>query len=455
MQVKQVEIYKVFSAQEITKDVRESIIDWYICGKEWYYEIKNSKYDLVNVLGSGRTSIAYRLYQPGHAHHNKVLKQFYPTKDYRRYKYLDANFRLKEARIYKEEFEQLLVDFIDSAISSQHLKETYASKGGTILLKHQLVMTSIGVCLLSDNLSGMSLDECIKKNPINTKDDLIRALRIVDRILCNDITVYHEAFDREKVHLDIKAENFWFCKIDIDDETNTIRCLDLGSVRSIEELILKDNIKLESSPASYSFDLIEQTMAQIKKCEKKEAFLILKQLDLLAVVKILLTWLFGEEILGLGKKEDLTSYEIVKKISQCMHGSTPKASFATWHIAWLFQKLLLTVNRIEHCQATEIPNFINAPVALSDVAVECQSNSLLNNNNVLTLSELKEYLDSIRKILTNEKSYTFNHANYSGFDHLLKSENITTMSALLKLINEKFGKYAIPPISIIEYLSYS
>ena len=198
-------------------------------------------------------------------------------------------------------------------------------------------------------------------------------------------------------------------------------------------------------------------MQQIKICNENEATLLLKQLDLLAVVKMMLIAVFGEDIFE-KEREQGTAEEIVRRISRCLHQNVAKASFATLHVSWLFQKLVLTVNRLENCKVCEQIQHesLDECNALTDKAIEEKDNSLLNPNNILTLSKLKDYISTIIEILENEEGcYKLNHANYKSFDYLLENNNITTMSGLLDLAEKQFGTYAVPPCKLIEHLAYS
>lgn len=460
-----IKIYKVYDIEDIDASLRESILAWYTFDKEWGDKAHDKDYDLSTPIGRGRTAVAHKLISPVEREYNGwVLKQFFPTKDKMRYAFLDDNnYKLKNSND-KKEFEELLNGFIMTAKTSRHLKKAYEGEEATLLVNQSLAMTSIGVCLLSE-IKGIPLDERLSGKSFNdnknwTKENLLRVLIDINKILNNDITIYHELCEDERIHLDVKSENFLFVNIDLDKTTNTIRSLDLGSVRTIKELIAQKDITLfESSPQTNSFEFIEKMVHQIKMCNENEATLLLKQLDLLAVVKMMLMAVLGEDIFG-KELEQRTAKEIARKISKCLHGDTVKASFSTLHIIWLFQKLLLTVNRIENCEVCEQVQHVtidrNKCNALTDKAIEEKDNSLLNPNNILTLSKLKDYISTIIEILENEEGcYKLNHANYKPFDYLLKNNNITTMSGLLNLAKKQFGTDAVPPVKLIEHLAYS
>lgn len=458
-----IKIYKVYDIEDIDASLRESILAWYTFDKEWGDKAHDKDYDLSTPIGRGRTAVAHKLISPVEREYNGwVLKQFFPTKDKMRYAFLDDNnYKLKNSNDRKE-FEELLNGFIMTAKTSRHLKKAYEGEEATLLVNQSLAMTSIGVCLLSE-IKGIPLDERLSGKSFNdnknwTKENLLRVLIDINKILNNDITIYHEFCEDERIHLDVKSENFLFVNIDLDKTTNTIRSLDLGSVRTIKELIAQKDVTLfESSPQTNSFELIGETVQQIKICNENEATLLLKQLDLLAVVKMMLIAVFGEDIFE-KEREQGTAEEIVRRISHCLHQNVAKASFATLHVSWLFQKLVLTVNRLENCKVCEQIQHesLDECNALTDKAIEEKDNSLLNPNNILTLSKLKDYISTIIEILENEEGcYKLNHANYKSFDYLLENNNITTMSGLLDLAEKQFGTYAVPPCKLIEHLAYS
>lgn len=459
MKKRKIYIYETFRIEDIKNNdsLRQTILNWYESNGEWRMtEEPYVSYELSSPIGAGRTAVAYRITAPTkyYRYDKNVVKLFYPTKNCRTIKLLNDDYKLGASE-YKDEFVSMLNGFIDSVETAWRVKKAYEESDANVVLNMELAMTSMGISLLSDNL-GETLEEETAKLDLSKKENLICTLKIFNKILNNDITVYHE--ECKQVHLDIKSDNFLMSKIDMDGY-KTPRSLDLGSVRTIKELIAKKDITLfESSPQINSFELIEETVQQIKICNENEATLLLKQLDLLAVVKMMLIAVFSEDIFD-KELEQRTANKIARKISKCLHGDTVKASFSTLHIIWLFQKLLLTINRIENCEACEQARYIplddNECNALTDKAIEGNDNSLLNSNNILTLSKLMDYISDIIEILENEEGcYKLNHANYKSFDHLLENNNITTMSALLDLAESQFGTYAVPPIKLIEYFAY-
>ena len=468
MKKKKIYIYKTFRIEDVKNNdsLRQTILNWYESSEEWRMtEEPDVSYELSSPIGVGRTAVAYRITAPteDYAYDKNVLKLFYPTKDCRNIKLLNDDYKLG-APEYKDEFVSMLNGFIDSFETAWRVKKEYEDKGGHVLLTPKLAMTSKGVGLISETIKwdktlNAHINEDVKKTGqgIEKKEDLVYVLTLIERILSNDIAVYHNGY--KAVHLDIKAENFLVYKIDVDHKTKTVRSLDLGSVRTIKELIAQKDIKLfESSPQTNSFEFIEKTVQQIKMCNENEATLLLKQLDLLAVVKMLLIAIFEENIFD-DERTPCVTRKITEKVSKCLHEGVVKASFATMHVAWIFHRLFLTVIRIENCEVCEQAHHVtldeNKCNALTDKAVEENDNSLLNPNNILTLAELKEYIDIIIEILKNEEGcYKFNHANYKPLDDLLENNNITTMSGLLKLVKSQFGTYAVPPVKLIEHLAY-
>lgn len=457
MKKKKIYIYETFRIENVKNNdsLRQIILNWYESNEEWRMtEEPDVSYELSSPIGVGRTAVAYRITAPTeyYKYDNYVLKLFYPTKDYREIELLNDDYKLR-APEYKDEFVSMLNGFIDSFETAWRVKKAYEKSDANVVLKMELAMTSRGISLLSDNL-GETLEEDVSKLDLSKKENLIRTLKIFNNILNNDITVYHK--ECKQVHLDIKSDNFLMSKIDIDYKTP--RSLDLGSVRTINELIAQKDITLfESSPQTNSFEFIEKTVHQIKMCNENEATLLLKQLDLLAVVKMLLIAIFDENIFD-DERIPCATRKITEIVSKCLHEGVAKASFTTMHVAWAFHRLFLTVIRIEKCEVCEQAQHVtideNKCNALTDKAVEENDNSLLNPNNILTLSKLKDYISVIIEILEKEECYKLNHANYESFDGLLENNNITTMSGLLKLAQSQFGTYAVPPVKLIEHLAY-
>ncbi len=438
---KNIKIYYFINSQNWDDTQLNKIIDWYLNKGRKELINYNTEYEVsVDVLGQGSTSRAYIL-NPNDLENRRILKEFFPKIDSR---YLIGNNGCCNISD-KEVLEKLLIQFAESALNSQ----VYKTSEGLQILDCGLCFTSIGLCQISPYIKGERFDYFIGKeeNIINSKEKFAKAIYYMYKIL-SDLSAYHNSL---MLNGDIKANNMWYLKVDdmIKDGsgkplTDTVRCLDFGSIIYIPKLIeqIKDEIQKNShySTLDIAKDLLvlfdstrenyseEVILKKLSKCieliksniddEIVELFSLLQELDVVAVIKLLYFWVFGIE--KLSEKELMIKLCDNLNLQDCV-------GFETYHLIYLIKEFF---------------NLIKIKEEITDV-----------DDKIIDILKVNADLERIRKIIEDKDCYIDNHNNLREWNSLLEQFNYKTMGDFIVYVKREFKNFPHPS-EIIEHLMY-
>ena len=439
---KKIEIYYFLNSKNWDNEQLDQIVEWYLNPVKAEVNSTYAAYEVaVDCLGQGSTSRAYIL-NPNDIESRKIIKQFFP-KDNGLY-LLDNTIcgNIKQKEILK----RLLIQFAEGALHSR----VYDFTEGRQILECALCFTSIGLCQISPFIVGEELDSFIGKeeNMINSKDKFAKAIFYTYKIL-SDLATYHHA---GMLNGDVKANNMWYLKVDdmVKDGsgkplTDTVRCLDFGSLIFIPRLIdqIKEEIQkhpvyssidiaknllplFDSTRENYAEDFIIRRVAASVEFIKKntdteliEVFKWIQELDIIAVIKFLYYWVFGTV-------NSMTEKELLIQLSHTLHVNN-QIGFETYHLLYL------------------IKEFFNI--------IKLKEDDINDNGQILDIAQVNERLEMIRKIIEEKDCNVDNHKNMKEWDRLLEAFHFRTMEEFLGYVKKRLKKFPHPG-EIIEMLMY-
>lgn len=482
------DFYSQLESSEIKEELVAKIEDWYFdleC-KPFDNAVNCEEHTISDLIGFGSTARAYRLdaERSSAKYHDCVIKELFPSElgcqpDDKTRKIhpkieVGADEYIMRAR---KKMNAKIKEFIEAARHSKLLENDASNLGISLVLKVDLVMTSIGLCQISPKLCGALLDEFVQEsNADNSRKSMQKTLEYFVIFLKSILYVYHnsntvkvklnngfwEYTPPSKLHADIKCENVWRWTID-GEETVTFRSLDFGSVIDIDDLInsittdqsdedtliKKHKTRFESTESYYSKKLICETIKQVAllrgdKAEKALSQLLVKQLDLVAITKLLLAWLIGNPNVEASKisQEDIFN----STLRRLNLNEKSIASFKVYHIVHLFVCLLTKIHIIERCVASNFEK------------LETDNTPPMLLENILTGEELKQKIQNLIDILKDgEKCYIDNHTNLDDQfqKSILDAKGIYTMKDMFDNVMEDFNKELVHPGEILYKWAYN
>lgn len=475
------DFYSRIDSSQIDEKWVNEIEKWYLGKPSVFDEMKCGRsHTISDTIGSGTNVRAYRLdtEDPRSNNYKEVIKELFPVSnlfslnsDSRRYEIdgWDEEKTEKARRFIRSK----IISVIESARHSKIIKSFAIKSEISTLLDISLVMTSIGLCQISQALNGQRLDAYIEGDRNSKpKEELINVLEHINTFLKNSLTLHLTSTTinvtvnkidfqykiSPRLNADIKAENIW--KVKIDENKSTIRTLDFSSFIEVDEIIdgiindvsthhasenaldiIVDRYEklFESTKSYYSKDLINKTIKQITilakegEYERQTMERLLVQLDLIAIIKLLVIWVLKNPCADLS--QNLQSEIFYAVLSYLGDDRSSKVSLKNYHVCYLFTRLISRIELVDHYYTAEHSskkNDGNVSFALAD--------------NILTGEALQRDFSLLLDILEHgDHSYADNHANLDdGLNKLLESHGIATMEQLYDYVVQEFDAIVHP-----------